>query len=213
MLAVLDYGAGNQTSVLRALARIGADAEITADPGKIASADGVVFPGVGAAPQAMERLRAGGLGEEIARAARRGQPLLGICLGCQILLERSWEGPVETLGLVKGECRRFDPSLRDEGGESVKIPHMGWNSLEIIRPSRLLDGVPKDAEFYFVHSYYALPDEDLVIAKSRYGAEFCSVYGRDGLWAVQFHPEKSGEPGLRLLRNFSAYCGGGHGAL
>lgn len=213
MLAILDYGAGNQTSVWRALNKLGVEAKITADPSEIALSSGVIFPGVGAAPQAMDRLNKSGLGAELKKTAARGQPLLGICLGCQILLERSEEGPVETLSLVRGECRRFDGSLKDENGEAVKIPHMGWNGIAVLKPSPLLEGLPADAEFYFVHSYYAVPREDLVIATSRYGLDFCSVYGRDGLWAAQFHPEKSGKPGLRVLRNFASYCGEKNAAL
>lgn len=213
MLAILDYGAGNQTSVWRALRSLGIEAGITADPQEIRESSGLIFPGVGAAPQAMERLERSGLGRELLSAVRRGQPLLGICLGCQILLDWSEEGPTPTLGLLKGECRRFDGKLREENGESLRIPHMGWNALEILKASPLLAGLPKDAEFYFVHSYYTLPDESLLIAKSRYGVEFCSVYGRDGLWGVQFHPEKSGAPGLRILKNFNDYCEEKSGAV
>lgn len=213
MLAILDYGAGNQTSVLRALRRLGIEAKITADAGEIGGSAGVIFPGVGAAPQAMEQLKRSGLGEELAHVAERRQPLLGICLGCQILLDQSEEGSTRTLGLVRGECRRFDPGWKEENGENIKIPHMGWNGLEVVRSSPLLAGVPRDAEFYFVHGYYASPDEELIIAKSRHGIDFCSVYGRDALWAVQFHPEKSGEPGLRILKNFNDYCEGNKGAF
>lgn len=213
MLAILDYGAGNQTSVLRALQRLGIAAQITADAGKIADSEGVIFPGVGAASQAMERLGQSGLDAELARVVERHQPLLGICLGCQILLDNSEEGPTRTLGLVKGECRRFDSAWKEENGENIKIPHMGWNAIEIMRPSPLLADVPLDAEFYFVHGYYALPEKSLLIAKSHYGIDFCAVYGREALWAVQFHPEKSGEPGLRILKNFYDYCREKSGAI
>lgn len=206
MLAILDYGAGNQTSVWRALHKLGIEAKITDNPQEIASSAGLIFPGVGAAPQAMERLIDTGMAAEIKKAVLRGQPLLGICLGCQILLENSEEGPIETLGLLAGTCRRFEDSWREENGEAIKIPHMGWNGLKIVKPSPLLDGLPQDAEFYFVHSYYVLPEDSLLIAKSHYGQDFCSIYGQDGLWGVQFHPEKSGEPGLRLLKNFNSYC-------
>lgn len=206
MLAILDYGAGNQTSVWRALKSLGIKAKVTADIREIESSAGVIFPGVGAAPQAMERLRSGGLGAELAKVKERGQPLLGICLGCQILLEKSEEGPTRTLSLFKGESRRFKEDLREENGEMIKVPHMGWNGLKIVKDSPLLKDVPRDAEFYFVHSYYAVPEDEFVIAKSYYGLDFCSVYGRDGLWAAQFHPEKSGEPGLRILKNFNDYC-------
>lgn len=213
MLAILDYGSGNQTSVLRALRSLGIEAKITADAGEIANSAGVIFPGVGAAPQAMENLKESGLDAELGRLVERRQPLLGICLGCQILLDHSEEGPTDTLGLVRGECRRFDTVWREENGESIKIPHMGWNGLNVVKSSPLLEGVPQDAEFYFVHTYYVLPEESLIIAKSRYGMDFCSIYGRDALWAVQFHPEKSGEPGLRILKNFNDYCEGKSSAV
>ena len=143
--------------------------------------------------------------EVLREVVARGKPLLGICLGCQILLERSEENNAETLGIVPGECRRFRPEWRD-GGEPIRIPHMGWNTLEVRRPSRLLEGVSPDARFYFVHSYYTVPAPELVIATCRYGVEFTAMYGRPGLWAVQFHPEKSGRPGLALLTNFYRYC-------
>ena len=206
MLAILDYEAGNQTSVLRALAGQGIPAVITADPNALEKADGVIFPGVGAARQAMDLLSRTGLDRVLAALVAQGKPLLGVCLGCQILLERSDEGDTPTLGILKGHCARFDPALVDEEGELIRIPHMGWNSLRFTQECRLFDGIAQDAEYYFVHGYYAVPEPGLVVATTRYGTEFCSVYGRDGLWAVQFHPEKSGPAGLRLLRNFYEYC-------
>jgi len=206
MLAILDYEAGNQTSVRRALEHLGIACRITADPELLRRARGIIFPGVGAAGQAMSLLRRSGLDRVLSDAVRDGIPVLGICLGCQILLERSEEGDTPTLGLLSGECRRFDSLLRDEDGRPIRIPHMGWNTLEYRRESPLLRGVPKDASFYFVHSYYAVPAPELIIAESRYGMRFCAVYGRDGLWAVQFHPEKSGRAGLRVLANFSELC-------
>ncbi|WP_346665537.1 imidazole glycerol phosphate synthase subunit HisH [uncultured Mailhella sp.] len=205
MLAILDYKAGNQTSVLRALRSLDIPAEITSDPSVILAAEGVIFPGVGAAGQAMNQLVSTGMDKVLREVVARGKPLLGICLGCQILLERSEENNAETLGIVPGECRRFRPEWRD-GGEPIRIPHMGWNTLEVRRPSRLLEGVSPDARFYFVHSYYTVPAPELVIATCRYGVEFTAMYGRPGLWAVQFHPEKSGRPGLALLTNFYRYC-------
>ena len=205
MLAILDYKAGNQTSVLRALRSLDIPAEITSDPSVILAAEGVIFPGVGAAGQAMNQLVSTGMDKVLREVVARGKPLLGICLGCQILLERSEENNAETLGIVPGECRRFRPEWRD-GDEPIRIPHMGWNTLEVRRPSRLLEGVSPDARFYFVHSYYTVPAPELVIATCRYGVEFTAMYGRPGLWAVQFHPEKSGRPGLALLTNFYRYC-------
>ena len=206
MLAILDYEAGNQTSVLRGLNSLGIPARITADPAVLAAASGVIFPGVGAARQAMDLLTRTGLDATLKQLAAAGKPLLGVCLGCQILLEHSEEGDTTTLGLVKGRCLRFAGGLRDEAGDSINIPHMGWNGYTLRKPSLLFDGIPENAEFYFVHSYYTEPEPDLIIATTYHGREFCSVYGRDGFWAVQFHPEKSGKPGLQLLKNFYTYC-------
>ena len=205
MLAILDYKAGNQTSVLRALRSLGIPADITADPSVILAAEGVIFPGVGAAGQAMNQLVSTGMDKVLREVVAMRKPLLGICLGCQILLERSEENDTTCLGIVPGVCRRFLPEWRD-GGEPIRIPHMGWNTLDVRRPSVLLEGVAPDARFYFVHSYYTVPAPELVIATCHYGVEFTAMYGRPGLWAVQFHPEKSGRPGLKLLTNFYRYC-------
>lgn len=206
MLGIVEYGAGNQTSVLRALGYLGVEARISEDPAWLGRCDGLIFPGVGAAPQAMERIEASGIGAVLKRAVANGQPLLGICLGCQILLEKSAEGSTQTLGLVQGECIRFNPDLREDDGAQIRIPHMGWNKIVAKKPSPLLSGLDGSEEFYFVHGYYVRPAPELVIAETRYGLDFCSVYGRDGLWAVQFHPEKSGRPGLKILSNFHAWC-------
>lgn len=205
MLAILDYKAGNQTSVRRALQCLGIPADITADPSILARAEGVIFPGVGAAGQAMRQLRSTGLDAVLRDLVARGKPLLGVCLGCQILLEYSEENDTAALGILSGACRRFRAEWTD-GGRPIRIPHMGWNSLDVRRPSPLLDGIAPDARFYFVHGYYPEPSPDLVIATTTYGVEFASLYGRPGLWAAQFHPEKSGGPGLRLLANFHTWC-------
>lgn len=205
MLAILDYKAGNQTSVLRALRSLNIKAEITADPSVILGAEGIIFPGVGAAGQAMAQLRSSSMDTVLEQGIRSGIPLLGICLGCQILLERSEEGDTPTLGVIKGVCRRFRQEWTD-GGEPIRIPHMGWNTLEQTRPSALLDGILPDDRFYFVHSYYTEPEPALCLAETTYGRTFTSVYGRPGLWAVQFHPEKSGTPGLKILKNFYRSC-------
>lgn len=203
MLAIMDYGAGNLTSVGRALKHLGIPNTITADPATIATASGIIFPGVGNAAQAMGSLRDTGLDIALAESVKRNQPLLGICVGCQILLERSEEGNVQTLGIMPGDCVQFEDEVAQAG---LPVPHMGWNSIERKRESALLAGVPKSAEFYFVHSYYPRPAPELVIATTNYGHEFCSVYGREGLWATQFHPEKSGTAGLQILANFYQYC-------
>lgn len=206
MLAILDYKAGNQTSVRRALEHLSIPCAVTADIEVMDAASGIVFPGVGAAGQAMTALAQAGLDKALLRAVSKGIPLLGICLGCQILLEESEENNTKTLGVVPGACRRFENKLLQEDGSPAPVPHTGWNSLRVRVESPLLAGLDPAAEFYFVHSYYPDTDPALVIATTVYGREFCSVYGRDGLWAVQFHPEKSGKPGLVLLHNFYNCC-------
>lgn len=213
MIGIVEYGAGNQTSVRRALAHLGIEAVISADPRVLRSCAGLIFPGVGAAPQAMERLRVSGMDELLRDAVQIRIPLLGICLGCQILVEKSAEGPVSTLGLFPGECVRFDPELTEEDGSPIRIPHMGWNRLVIVQRSPLLAGLRGDEEFYFVHGYYVRTQPQWVIAESYYGTRFCAVYGYDGLWAVQFHPEKSGRPGLKILENFCFWCTEKGGAI
>jgi imidazole glycerol-phosphate synthase subunit HisH len=212
MLAILDYEAGNQTSVLRALRYLGIPGEITRDPDAVARAKGIIFPGVGAAGQAMSNLRRSGMDDVLQAHVRKNKPLLGICVGCQILLEHCEENDTATLGIVPGRCVRFDPALRDEQGRFIRVPHMGWNSVRLASSCELFEGIGSDAEFYFVHSYYPDPSPGLVIGTTTYGVQFCSVHGRSGLWAVQFHPEKSGRPGLKLLQNFFKYCEEGNSA-
>lgn len=206
MLAILDYKAGNQTSVRRALDHLGIPCRITADPEVIESASGVIFPGVGAAGQAMDELTQTGLDTVIKAQVDAGKPLLGICVGCQILLDYSPENDTRALGIISGECAMFNRSLAEEDGSPIRVPHMGWNRLHKVRDCDILAGIEPEAEFYFVHSYYPVPSPEFVLAETFYGITFCSVHGRPGLWAVQFHPEKSGRPGLKLLANFNAYC-------
>lgn len=212
MLAILDYEAGNQTSVLRALRHLGIPGEITRDPAAIERAGGIIFPGVGAAGQAMENLTKSGLDRVLRAQIEQGKPLLGICVGCQILLDYSQENDTATLGVVPGECLLFNPALSDEDGQPIRVPHMGWNSVQRKAPCELFEGIADDAEFYFVHSYFPSPRSEYVLATTTYGVEFCSVHGRRGMWAVQFHPEKSGRPGLALLRNFQRFCQEAKGA-
>lgn len=206
MLAILDYKAGNQTSVRRALDHLGIPCVITADPAVIAGAHGVIFPGVGAAGQAMNELVSTGLDKVLKDQVQAGKPLLGICVGCQIMLDYSQENDTKALGIVPGECRLFNAAWTEEDGTPIRVPHMGWNRIVQKRPCELLKGIEPEAEFYFVHSYYPAPPDEYVIATCTYGEEFCAIHGGPGLWAVQFHPEKSGRPGLALLRNFHAYC-------
>lgn len=208
MIAIVDYGAGNQTSVRQALDHLGVDCVITADPDTIVRAAGIIFPGVGAAGQAMSRLRAEGLDRVLQGVVERNIPLLGVCLGCQILTAHSEEdGGTAMLGLAPGDCRRFDLKAREEDGTLIRVPHMGWNRVRYRRFDSLFAGIPEDAQFYFVHSYYVRTTEELTLASCSYGVDFCAAYGRNRLWGVQFHPEKSGPSGLRLLRNFTDCCG------
>jgi glutamine amidotransferase len=204
-LAIIDYKAGNQTSVHRALRHLSIPAEVTADPGRLRDALGIVFPGVGAAGQAMAAMRETGLDRTIKDLIGLGRPFLGICLGCQIMLEHSEENDTPTLGVFPGRNLRFDKSRLDDLGVPIRVPHMGWNTLKIIRQGPLFEGTLDTDQFYFVHSYYPVPDPKDVLTTTSHGGEFCSAFGRDGTWAVQFHPEKSGAPGLRLLRNFYGY--------
>ena len=205
MIAIIDYGAGNLHSVKNALDFLNAESIVTGDSETILNADKVILPGVGAFGDAMKCLEKSGLVETVKAVAKSGKPLLGICLGLHLMFEESDETPgVKGLGIFKGKIVKIPEK------DGLKIPHMGWNSLKAAAPCPLLEGVAPTAEFYFVHSYYVEPDPTFVIATTTYGKEFCSVYGRDGLWATQFHPEKSGRPGLTILRNFYDYCEARH---
>lgn len=206
MLAILKYKAGNQTSVRRALNSLDIPNTITADPDEIMQAKGIIFPGVGAAGQAMDELESTGLDKLLKKAVSAGRPLLGICVGCQIMLDYSQENDTQALGIIPGQCNLFNPAWEDEDGTPIRVPHMGWNQVVQKKPCELLKGIESDAEFYYVHSYYPAPNPDFVIASTTYGHEFCAIHGGPGLWAVQFHPEKSGRPGLTLLKNFYNYC-------
>jgi glutamine amidotransferase len=206
MLAIIDYKAGNQTSVQNALAHLGIESEITSSPLRLEKARGIIFPGVGAAGQAMAVLGQSGLEATIKRLVDLGRPFLGICLGCQIMLEESQENQAKTLGILPGRTLRFPKGLSDESGAEAKVPHMGWNRVTLLKPSPLWQGIGPEDQFYFVHSYYPSPEPSLSLGQTSHGLAFSSFFGRDGLWAVQFHPEKSGPPGLRLLENFYRYC-------
>ncbi|MGL4207879.1 MAG: imidazole glycerol phosphate synthase subunit HisH, partial [Candidatus Adiutrix sp.] len=181
MLVIIDYQAGNQTSVQRAFNHLGLETIISDDPLKMGQADGLVFPGVGAAGQAMELLRQKKLDETIRNLIEGGKPFLGICLGCQIMLAKSEENDSTTLGLIEGVNVRFPSHMLDEHGHQLKIPHMGWNSMSPTSPSALFVGLAPTDQFYFVHSYYPKPAPEYVLGLTSYGCEFASAFGREGL--------------------------------
>ena len=203
MIAIVDYRAGNLTSVQLAFRALGREAAVTSDPQAILAASRVVFPGVGAAGSAMRNLSDLHLIPVLKEVAARGTPFLGICLGTQILLDFSEEdGGTQTLGLLPGRVPRFQP--KDPWD---KVPQIGWNQVRIARPHPLLEGIDDGSEFYFVHSFYPAPsDPALAIGTTDYaGVTFASMVGRGNVAATQFHPEKSGRIGLRLLANFTRW--------
>jgi glutamine amidotransferase len=201
MIAIIDYDAGNLASVERALRYLGVSCVVTRDLRLIDSAHGIIFPGVGAAGSAMESLKKYGLDDAIKGAFAKGRPVLGICLGTQVILEKSEENQAVCLGLLDGEVRAFPRDML-ENGETLKVPHMGWNNINILRPHPVLRDIRPEHQFYFVHSFYPAPLDTTVLGLTRYGFPFASVIGRDNLVATQFHPEKSGKPGLEILRRF-----------
>jgi glutamine amidotransferase len=208
MIGILDYKAGNLTSVARALHYLGEPCEVTDDPGVLDSCDRIIFPGVGAAGEAMINLRSQGLDRRLREWVASGKPTLGICLGTQVIFERSEENDAVCLGIVPGSVRRFPGDMKDQEGRFLKIPHMGWNHVEFSRTHPVFKDLPADAEFYFVHSYYPAPADDRwVIGWTDYGLRFCAAIARRNLVAVQFHPEKSGGPGLQILANFCRWGG------
>jgi len=201
MIAVIDYGMGNLRSVAKALEWVGATVEVTDDADVIGSADGVVLPGVGAFGRCMQNLLATGLVPTVRGAVASGRPFLGICVGMQILFERSEEfGPVAGLGILPGKVVRFRPDDHE-----LKVPHMGWNALDIVRRPPHLRGVADGASAYFVHSYYVDCDvQKLAATTTGYGKAFVSSVWKDNVFATQFHPEKSQALGLKILENFVA---------
>lgn len=192
-VVVFDYGAGNLFNITLALRSQGLNTEVVDSIPQTSEFDGLVLPGVGNFRPAISRLRQ--YRDRIAEAAKQGKPVLGICLGMQLLFESSEEGPAEGLGLVKGNVVRLP--------DSVKIPHMGWNRLNVTKPNGVLEGIGDGSWCYFVHSYYPHADESIVAARTEYGVVFPSVIEAEGLIGTQFHPEKSGKTGFALLRNFA----------
>ena len=204
-IAVVDYGMGNLRSVSKALEHVAprANVEVTSDPSKVAGADRVVFPGQGAMPDCMREMQERGLEGALATAAG-SRPFLGICIGLQMLFERSDEGGVKGLALFAGVVRRFPvPAMFDSSGRRLKVPHMGWNQVNQTRQHPLWSGIENGSRFYFVHSYFPEPGEPgLTHGTTDYGVPFTCAVARDNIFAVQFHPEKSHISGLRLLANF-----------
>lgn len=201
MITIVDYKAGNLTSVKRALDHLGIQNQISKDPVVVRNAERVIFPGVGAAGAAMEVLKERNLDSALKESFRRGTPILGICIGSQIILSRSEEGNTPGLDLMPGVCSRFRP--RDE---ALKVPHMGWNAVTVTQSHPVLSHLQPGDEFYFVHSYYPQPEDPTqVFAICEYGITFPVAIGKENLFAVQFHAEKSGPLGLQLLKNFSEW--------
>jgi len=205
-IAIVDYGAGNLRSVQKALEKLGFDAVLTSDKSAIAGAKGVILPGVGAFDAALLELRKKSLEGSIVESIARGKPYLGICLGYQLLFPTSEEGRERGFAILEGAVRKFDfkgTAWEDE----LVIPQMGWNRLLIKHPSPLLDGIASGSMVYFAHSYYPDPaDKSAVAAETDYGVTFASVLTKGNLHAVQFHPEKSGDVGMKILENFGKLC-------
>jgi glutamine amidotransferase len=197
MIAIIDYGAGNMYSIARALEYVGASVQVTDDPALVRVAEAVVLPGVGSAGAAMAQMTSRGLDEAIRQATADSRPFLGICLGMQLLADHHAEGEVDGLKLFRGEVRRIPH-------HNLKVPEMGWNQVQPTRADLpLFEQIPPESYFCFMHSYYVEPfDQAGVAGLTDYGSPYCSVIATDRVWGTQFHPEKSGEPGLQLLRNF-----------
>lgn len=194
---IIDYGMGNLRSVEKALAAVGAQSQVSGDPEVVRGAERLILPGVGAFGDAMVNLRAAGLDRAIVDAVGAGKPLLGLCLGLQLLFSESEEfGSHRGLNLIPGKVLRFQ-------FKHLHVPHVGWNQVEEIRPDPLLKGIGEGSYFYFVHSYFVSPEDDAdVLCRTDYGGRFCSVARRRNVWGAQFHPEKSQAAGRKLLRNF-----------
>ncbi|HET6515102.1 MAG TPA: imidazole glycerol phosphate synthase subunit HisH [Thermodesulfovibrionales bacterium] len=200
MIAIVDYGMGNLRSVEKGFLKVGVDARVVSDPSSIDQSAGIVLPGVGAFRDCIRNLTDANLTDSIIRGIRRGKPFLGICLGLQVLFSESEEfGVCKGLDLFRGKVVRFTRS-------GLKVPHMGWNSLTIVKRPPIFDGIPDNAYFYFVHSFYVVPqDREIVATTTDYGGEFTSMIWKDNVFATQFHPEKSQELGLKILKGFGEF--------
>jgi glutamine amidotransferase len=201
MIAVIDYGAGNLRSVTNALIKLGCQPKVTHEPEDVVNATAVIFPGVGAAADVMQSLREAGMDEAIKEAINENQPFFAICVGMQVMLSATEEGGLnECLGIIPGTVRRLPAGL--------KVPHIGWNQVRQVSAHPIFKGIPDGSNFYFVHSYYAEPeDASVVTGTTEYGVNLCSVLIKDNLIATQFHPEKSGALGLRMYTNFLDLAG------
>jgi glutamine amidotransferase len=201
-VVIVDYGMGNVGSIRNMFSKLGVTAHLSADGDEILNADRVLLPGVGAFDEAMATLQRVDLVEPLVARARSGRPLLGVCLGMQLLLDGSDEGVLPGLGLVPGRCRRLD---RASGDVPLRVPHMGWNEVQVTRADSPMPSLAQEGRYYFVHSYYAAPDDPAhVLATTDYGLEFASAVNRDAVVGLQFHPEKSHRYGMRLLADFAA---------
>jgi glutamine amidotransferase len=200
MIKIVDYGMGNLRSVQKAFEKIGAEAAIVSRPAQAEGAEKLVLPGVGAFRDAIQELKRTELDRPVREHIAADKPFLGICLGLQLLFDVSYEdGQWEGLGILKGKVVRFADQ------PDLKIPHMGWNTLDFAKPTRLFEGIPGGSSFYFVHSYHVVPaDASVIAARTEHGTQFVSAVARNNLFATQFHPEKSQSLGLHLLRNFAA---------
>jgi glutamine amidotransferase len=199
MIAIIDYGCGNLFSLSRSLEYLGIESKITSDADESANADKIILPGVGAFGDAIDKLNACGHADLLCSLASQGKPILGICLGMQLLFEKSYEyGEHNGLGLLKGRIYPLDKDI-----ENLKVPHMGWNRLDIVRDDRILADSGKNDYFYFVHSFYAKNCDDCLIATAEYGVDVPAIVGMGNVYGTQFHPEKSGDKGLKLLKRFA----------
>ncbi len=203
-IAIIDYGMGNLKSVQKAFKALGFNAEVTADPEEIIKASKVILPGVGAFRDAIAELNSTGLGEATKEVVKKGTPILGICLGMQLMFDKSYEyGEHQGLGILEGEIVPMTKEdMRESDGQILKIPHMGWNHLEISKNEPIYKGIKDGGSVYFVHSYYLETSQDIVSAYTTYGKTIAVSAQKDNVFATQFHPEKSGEVGLQILRNF-----------